>query len=427
MFAALATPNYRLWVAGTLVSNTGTWMQRVAQDWLVLTVLTDHSGTAAGITMGLQFLPMLLLGPYAGLVADRYHKLRVLRLTQAASGTFALVLGLLVITGTAELWHVYGLALALGMASAFDAPARQSFVSEMVAADLVPNAVALNAASFNTARLLGPGLSGLLIAGLGTGPVFLLNAASFAAVIFALSRMRADQLVPADRTPRGRRQILEGLSYVKGRPDLVLILVLAALVGTFGLNFQITNVLMATTVFGLGPEGYGFLGTVMALGTLGAALMAARRVGPRMPYVIGGAIGFGAFSVLAALMPGYWSYAAVLVLVGMASVTFLNSCNVSIQLGVDPQYRGRVLALYMCVIMGGTPIGAPVVGWLGDAAGARWAVAAGGTVALAAGLGALLVVLRRKKAMRDAEQAAAPARDDGQGPEHPPLEVPDPP
>ena len=426
MFAALGTPNYRLWMMGALVSNIGTWMQRVAQDWLVLTVLTDHSGTATGITTGLQFLPMLLLGPYAGLIADRHNKLHVLRITQAASGLLALVLGLLVVTNTAELWHVYGLALALGVASAFDMPARQSFVSEVVTADLVPNAVALNSASFNTARLLGPGLSGLLIAWLGTGPVFLLNAASFAAVIVSLSRMRADQLVPTIRPPRGKRQIIEGLRYVKRRPDLVLIMVLAALIGTFGMNFQITNVLMATTVFGLGPEGYGLLGTVMAVGTLGAALLAARRVGPRMPYVIGGAIGFGAFSVLAALMPGYWSYAAMLVLVGLTSLTFLNSCNVSIQLSVEPQYRGRVLALYMCVMMGGTPIGAPIVGWVGEVVGARWAVAAGGIVALAAGLWALLVLLRRKAAEQDAEQVAAQeagqTQDSGQGsarPVHP--------
>jgi len=396
MFAALGIANYRLWVMGALVSNIGTWMQRVAQDWLVLTVLTDHSGLATGITTGLQFLPILLLGPYAGVLADRHRKLNLLRITQAVSGAFALVLGLLVVTDTAELWHVYALALGLGVASAFDAPARQAFVSEVVSADLIPNAVSLNAASFNTARLLGPGLAGLLIAWLGTGPAFLLNAASFGAVIMALSRMRTSELIPVERTPRGKRQISEGFRYVRGRPDLVLLLVLAALIGTFGLNFQITNVLMATTEFGLGPEQYGFLGSVMAVGTLAAALLAARRTGPRMPYVVGGAIGFGLFSLLAAVMPGYWSYAVVLVLVGLASMTFLNSCNVSIQLGVEPRYRGRVLALYMCVIQGGTPIGAPIVGWIGEVVGARWAVAVSGLIALAAGLCALVVVMRWK-------------------------------
>jgi MFS family permease len=394
-FRALAVRNYRLWVAGSLVSNVGTWMQRVAQDWLVLTVLTDHSGTAVGITTGLQFLPILFLGPYAGLIADRHRKRRMLLVTQSAMGLCALVLGLLVVTGAAQLWHVFAIALALGIGSAFDAPARQAFVSEVVGQEDVPNAVALNSASFNLARLAGPGLAGLLIAWLGTGPAFLLNAASFGAVLLSLWRMRTTELFPTARAPRGKHQIVEGLRYVRGRPDLMLIFVVVGLMGTFGMNFQITNALMATSVFGKGSGEYGLLGSVMAVGTLAAALLAARRQGPRMPYLVGGAVAFGVFTIASGLMPGYWSYMAMLIPVGLASLTLLNSANTSIQLSVEPQFRGRVLALYMAVMQGGTPVGAPLIGWLGTEFGARWAVAVTGIVPLLAGLCALVLLSRR--------------------------------
>ncbi|NKX50655.1 MFS transporter [Arthrobacter deserti] len=394
-FRALAVRNYRLWVTGALISNVGTWMQRVAQDWLVLAVLTDHSGTAVGITTGLQFLPILFLGPYAGLMADRHSKRRMLLMTQTAMGLCALVLGLLVVTGTVQLWHVYAIALALGIGSAFDAPARQAFVSEVVGQDDVPNAVALNAASFNLARLAGPGLAGLLNAWLGTGPAFLLNAASYGAVILSLWRMRTAELFPSVRAKRGKHQIMEGLRYVRGRPDLMLTFVLVGLMGTFGMNFQLTNALMATSVFGMGAGEYGLLGSVMAVGTLAAALLAARRKGPRMPYLAGGVVAFGTFAVAARLMPGYWWYMVSLVRVGLAMLTALNSANTSIQPTVEPQFRGRVLALYMAVMQGGTPVGAPLIGWIGTEFGARWAVAACGTVPLLAGLCALVLLSRR--------------------------------
>lgn len=392
MFKALAVPNYRLWVSGALVSNIGTWMQRVAQDWLVLTVLTDNSGTATGITTGLQFLPILFLGPYAGLVADRYDKRKLLLVTQTVMGLCALLLGLLVLTGTAELWHVYLLAFILGLASAFDAPARQAFVSEVVGPDDVPNAVALNSASFNLARLAGPGVAGVVIAWLGTAPAFLINAASFAAVLLSIWKMKPELLYTPRPAVRAKHQIREGMHYIKGRPDLVMILVLAALIGTFGLNFQITNAMMATQAYGVGPGEYGLLGSVMAVGTLAGALLAARRGRFRLRYLIGGAVLFGVFSIGASVMPTFWLYAVALVPVGLASLTFLNSCNTSIQLSVEPRFRGRVLAIYMMVIQGGTPIGAPLVGWLGTEFGARWSIAAGGIIALAAGLWALQFV-----------------------------------
>ncbi len=281
------------------------------------------------------------------------------------------------------------------MASAFDAPARQAFVSEVVGPDDVSNAVALNAASFNMARLAGPAIAGLLIAWIGTGPVFLLNAASFAAVIMSLWRMRTSELFPTVPALRGKGQITQGFRYVRGRPDLVLIFVLAGLVGTFGMNFQVTNALMATAVFGKGPQEYGLLGSIMAVGTLSATLLAARRRGPLLRLLLGGAIGMGFFTLVASVAPSYWLYAAALILVGLTSLTFLTSCNTSIQLSVEPQFRGRVLALYVGVLQGGTALGAPLVGWIGTEFGARWSVAAGGIVVLLAGLCALVLVSRR--------------------------------
>ncbi|APX01844.1 MFS transporter [Arthrobacter sp. QXT-31] len=393
-FRALRNPNYRLWAGGALVSNIGTWMQRVAQDWLVLTVLTDHSGTAVGITTALQFLPMLLLGPYAGVLADRHSKRAILLWTQTAMGLCGLVVGLLVVTGSAQLWQVYAAALFLGIASAIDGPARQAFVSELVGQDDIANAVSLNSASFNTARLTGPALAGILIAWAGTGPVFLLNAASFIAVIISLARIRRSELAPATPAVRGKHQVAEGLGYVRRRPDLVLILVLVAILGAFGMNFPIINALMSTAEFGMGPGEFGLLGSIMAVGTLSGALLAARRARPRLRYLLGGALGLGFFTLIASVSPSFWLYAAVLVPVGLASLTFLNSCNTSIQLSVEPQFRGRVLALYLATLQGGTALGAPLMGWLGTAFGARWSVAAGGAVVLLAGLLAVAVVLR---------------------------------
>ncbi|MFC9334470.1 MFS transporter [Arthrobacter sp. NPDC057009] len=393
-FRALRNPNYRLWAGGALVSNIGTWMQRVAQDWLVLTVLTDHSGTAVGITTALQFLPMLLLGPYAGVLADRHSKRAILLWTQSAMGLCGLVVGVLVVTGSAQLWQVYAAALFLGIASAIDGPARQAFVSELVGQDDIANAVSLNSASFNTARLTGPALAGILIAWAGTGPVFLLNAASFIAVIISLTRIRRSDLAPAAPAVRGKHQVAEGLGYVRRRPDLVLILVLVAILGAFGMNFPIINALMSTAEFGMGPGEFGLLGSIMAVGTLSGALLAARRARPRLRYLLGGALGLGFFTLIASVSPSFWLYAAVLVPVGLASLTFLNSCNTSIQLSVEPQFRGRVLALYLATLQGGTALGAPLMGWLGTAFGARWSVAAGGAVVLLAGLLAVAVVLR---------------------------------
>ena len=394
-FAALRIRNYRLYMAGAIVSNVGTWMQRVAQDWLVLE-LTDGSGTALGITTGLQFLPMLLLSVYGGVLADRYSKRKLLVVTQLSMGAAALALGLLDTTGLVQVWHVYLLALLLGIGAAVDNPTRQSFVPEMVGKDDLPNAVGLNSASFNAARIVGPAVAGLLIVWVGTGPVFLVNALSFVAVVAALRMMRASELRPAPRLERGKGQLREGFRYVGNRPDLMFVLVVVGFVGTFGLNFQMTTALMATEVYGKGAAEYGVLGSFMAVGSLTGALVAARRGKPRLRLVTGAGIVFGLLTVAAGLMPTYELFALSLIPVGMAALTLITAANATMQLRVDPAVRGRVMALYTAVFFGGTPIGAPLVGQIAESFGARWSIVGGGAVsALATAVAAVLLVRRQ--------------------------------
>ncbi|CAA9409974.1 MAG: Uncharacterized MFS-type transporter [uncultured Nocardioides sp.] len=385
-FRSLHNANYRLYAAGGLVSNTGTWMQRVAQDWLVLQ-LTANSGAALGITTGLQFLPFLLLGPFSGLVADRVPKQRLLQLTNLGMAVPAAVLGVLAVTGTAQIWHVYVLAFVLGLAAAFDAPARQSFVSEIVDSDDLTNAVGLNSASFNAARLVGPAVAGVLIAAFGggavaTGWVILLNAASYAAPILTLRGMDASRLDSPELTHRGPGAIREGFTYVRDRPDLMLILAIVFSAGTFGLNFQMTSALMATEVFDKGPREYGVLGSFLAVGSLSGALLAARREHVRQRLVIGSGLVFGTMVTIAGLMPSYLTFALMTPLIGLSALTLITSANAYMQLHTDAGVRGRVMALYMMIFMGGTPVGAPVVGWIGEAFGARWTLILGGLLTI---------------------------------------------
>ena len=386
-FASLRVHNYRLYAAGGLISNSGTWMGRVAQDWLVLTELTDHSASALGIATGLQFAPFLLLAPWSGMIADRFPKRRILLATQSTLLATALLLGALTVTGAVQLWHVYALALVQGLAQAVDNPARQTFVSEMVGPGLLANAVALNSASFHAGRMIGPGVAGLLIAAYGTGVAMLANAASFPLLIVALLVMSARELQPAPLA-RGRGQIREGLAYVRGRPDLQVVMVLVFVLGTFGLNFQITTALMATRAFGKGPTEFGLLGSVMAIGSLSAALLSARRARPRLRVLLLALAGFTVASGLAALAPTYEWFAVALVPCGLAALTAMTTANALVQLSVDPSVRGRVMALYMAIFMGGTPIGAPLIGRLGDWAGPRWTIGVG---TIAVGLSVLVV------------------------------------
>ncbi|WP_426594358.1 MFS transporter [Cellulomonas sp. McL0617] len=389
-FSSLQFRNYRLWFAGALVANIGTWMQRVAQDWLVLTQLSDESGVAVGITTALQFAPVLVLSPWAGLLADRVDRRKLLMATQFAQGVLAAGLGLLVMSGDAHLWQVYLFALTLGCVTAIDGPVRQTFVAELVPPAKLSNAVGLNSASFNAARLIGPGVAGLLIAAVGTGWVFLINAATFAATIFALTAMRTADLRPMPTVVRAKGQLREGIAYVRGRSDILVIMVVVGVVSTFGLNFQLTSAMMARTVFDRGAGEYGILGSVLAIGSLTGALLAARRERPRVRLVIGSAFGFGIATGVMALMPTYPSYVVACIPVGLASLTMMTAANSTIQMTTDPAVRGRVMALYMMVFLGATPIGSPIVGWIGQAFGPRWAIGIGSITALLVATGAAL-------------------------------------
>lgn len=415
-FRALANPNYRLYAAGGVVSNVGTWMQRVAQDWLVLEV-SGGSGAAIGITTGLQFLPFLLVMPFAGVLADRLPKRRLLQLTNIAMALPAAVLGLLAVTGLAETWHVYVLATVLGLASAFDAPARQSFVSELVTPEHLPNAVSLNSASFNAARLVGPGLAGLLIALLGgdaraTGWVILLNAVTYAGPVWSLSRLDPRLMTPAAPVQRGPGALRDAVRYVRGRRDLLAVLAVVFVAGTFGLNFQLTSALMATEVFHRGPGEYGLLGSFLAIGSLSGALLAARRETPRPRLIVAGAVVFGLLEVAVAAAPSYLVFALVTPLLGLAALTMITSANAYLQVTTAPGMRGRVMALYLAVFMGGTPVGAPLIGWVGEAWGPRWTLWLGGGITAVGAIVAHLLLGRpgaRRAVPPVAEDLAVPA------------------
>jgi MFS family permease len=394
LFRSLRNRNYRLFAAGQVVSNSGTWMQRVAQDWLVLG-LTHGSGTALGITTGLQFLPLLLFGLYGGVLADRFRKRRVLMITQAVMGALALVLGVLAVTGTAHVWQVYALAFGLGMATVVDNPTRQSFAVEMVGPSDLSNAIALNSAIFNMARIVGPAIAGVLIAAIGTGPVFLVNAASFGAVLFGLYLMRDDDLYIKDRVPRAKGQLREGLRYVRGRRDLIMVLIVVGFVAAFGMNFQITTALISRQVFHSGASSFGLASTMLAVGALAGSLLAARRKQPRLRLLLVAAAVFGVLEIVTGLMPNYPSFLVMLVPTGVALLTFNTTANAVMQLSVPASMRGRVMGLYLLVFAGSAPIGSPLIGWLAQIFGPRWSVIFGGIVSLAAVLGVVAIMAPR--------------------------------
>ena len=399
MFRSLGSHNYRLWAGGALVSNVGTWMQRIGQDWLVLTVLTQHNATAVGTLMALQFGPPLLLLPLSGFAADHLDRRKLLLLTQGAAGLLALGLGLITVAGVVQLWHVYGFALLLGCVTAFDAPARQAFVSDLVVDDDLANAVALNSASFNAARMLGPAVAGVLIAAVGEGWLFLINAGSYAAVLVSLCFLRVRELHLEERAARTRGSLLAGFRYVWQRPDLVAVLVMLLLLGTFGFNFAIFISTMSVTVFHGDASQYGLLTSAMAVGTMCGALLSARRQFPGMVLMAVAAGGFGITMGLASVMPTASLFAVVLFFVGLASLTFMTASNSMMQLTTERTMRGRVLALRIAVVMGGTPAGAPLVGWVVDRFGARWAFGVGALAGLAAA-GVAVTYLVRHRGLR---------------------------
>jgi len=402
-FRSLNNFNYRTWAIGALVSNVGTWMQRTAQDWLVLTELTHHNASAVGIVMALQFGPQLLLLPWTGWVADHYDQRKLMMVTQAVMGALALLLGLLTVVGIVQLWQVYVFAFLFGCASAFDAPVRQTFVAQLVGDADLPNAVALNSTSFNAARMIGPAAAGLLIAGVGTGWAFVINGLSYVAVLCSLAWLRTAELHVHPRGSAQGRGMLAGLHYVWKRPDLMALLVMLFLIATFGLNFPIFIGTMAVSVFHTDARGYSLLSSTMAVGSVVGALLAARRERTRFSALVAGAGVFGVGCLLAAVAPGYLWFAAALALTGVAALTFTNTSNSLLQLSTEPAMRGRVMALRLGIALGTTPVGAPIVGWVADHAGPRWALgvaAASGFAALAVGMRYLTLVRQRGLAPR---------------------------
>lgn len=386
MFRSFSSFNYRVWFIGALVSNIGAWMQATALSWVVLTNLTDNDATAMGLTMALQFGPPLLLVSVTGWAADRFDRRKLLLLTQLSLMALGTTMGILLLQDLMTLPMMYGFALAMGVVAAFDNPTRQAFVSDLVQRENASNAVALNAASFNAARMLGPAAAGIVVVAVGNGWVFLLNACTFLAMLIALMLIRTDELNPRPKNAGGGR-LADGFRYVAGRKDLIVTFAMVFLLGTFGMNFPIYASTMALE-FGLDADGFGLLSSILAIGSLAGALLAARRDRARIRVVIMGVGFFGAAMLVSAFMPTYWTYALVLVAVGFSVVTVMTTANGYVQTTTDPALRGRVLALYMAVIMGGTPIGAPIVGWVVNEFGPRAAVmlgASAGIVAFAIG------------------------------------------
>ena len=410
MISSLRQRNYRLFFFGQLVSVAGTWMQSVAQSFLVLDL--THSGTQLGLTSAARFLPMFLFGPIGGVFADRMDKKRVLYVTQTLSGLLAGVFAVTIATHSIRLWVVYLLALALGFVNVFDNPARQSFISEMVSAQDLPNAVTLNSVAMNMARVFGAALGGVIAAAIGLALCFTCNALSFGAVLVSLAAMRGSELFPAKRISRQKRQVREGLRYVRSTPELLIPLVMIAVIGTLAWEFQVSLPLMASQVFHGGAGSYGVMASVMGGGAVVGGLISAARARPRARALCLAAIGWGIAILAAAVAPSMALELAALVFVGYGSITFNSLAKTTLQLTARPEMRGRVMALWALAWLGSTPIGGPIIGWAGQVIGARWALVIGGLAALACGVLALPALIRIDRRAGGAPPAppAAPAR-----------------
>ncbi len=397
MFRSFAVANYRLWFAGAVVSNVGTWMQRIGQDWLVLTELTDDDATAVGVTMALQFGPQLVLLPVTGLVADRIDRRKLLILTQVAMALLAFGMAAITLTGIATLWMVFAFALGLGVAASFDQPARQAFVSDLVPTSHLSNAVALNSASFNGARLVGPAAAGLLVALVGPGWVFVVNGITFGAVLLSLGLLKVRDFTPRPRVSREPGQLIAGFRYVRKRGDILLVLTMIAILGTLGFNFPIFISAMTRFEFGEGAGEFGLLSSVIAIGSVTGALLSARRDRARLRTVPIAGVGFSASMAAAALAPNTLTFGMALVLVGFSALTVMTTANGYVQTTTAPAMRGRVMGLYIAVFMGGTPIGAPLTGWVADAFGPRWSLGIGAASGIiAAGIASVYWVRTRE-------------------------------
>jgi MFS family permease len=395
MFRSLRVRNYRLYATGQLISVTGTWMQRVAQDWLVLEL--TNSGVMLGLVTAFQFAPSLLVGLWGGALADRFDKRILLLLTQTAIALCALALGLLDLTGLVATWQVMVLAAAIGFIGAVDTPARQSFAVEMVGRNDLANAVGINSTIFNIGRVVGPVAAGVTISQVGTGWAFIANAISGIAVVTALTLMRSRELHPTPHLVRAPGQLRESITYVRGRSDLVLPMVLVFIVGTFGLNFQITAAILAKQVFHRGADGFGLLSAFFAIGACIGALIAARRqTRPSSTFLVGAAVAFGTLEAIVGLMPSFGATLALLIPTGILMLLFTTGTGASIQLGADAIMRGRVTALYLMCLLGGTPIGAVLIGWIATVLGPRWGMIGGGGISAAAALSVGWVMARRQ-------------------------------
>jgi MFS family permease len=400
-FAALAVPNYRRYLSGQAISLIGTWMQMTAQSWLVLTL--THSGTWLGLIVALQTLPVLLLGPYGGVIADRVDKRKALFLTQAGFGLNSAVAATLVLSGHANVWTAWAFALAGGCVRVFDNPIRQSFASEMVGPKLVANAVSLNSTVFTSARIIGPSIAGGLISFFGIGWCFVIDACSYAAVITALSLMHPQELFRSTRArshTSGFRQIIEGLRYAWGDPELRMPLLMMAAVGMLAINFNVLLPLVATRVFHGSAGLYGVLYSMMGIGALCGALYSANRARPTLLLLVGAATAFGACLLLAAGMPILPLEFLVLIPLGAAMTVYQAGTNSSLQLRAKPEFRGRIISLYVLLFNGTTPIGGPIVGWIAQQWGARVGLAVGGTTALLVGAVGFLWLRARRNAAR---------------------------
>ena len=400
-FASFSVPNFRRYFAGQAVSMVGTWMQAVAQSWLVLQL--TGSATALGSVVALQTLPVLVLGPYGGVVADRLDKRKLMIGLQTMMGLLALVLGLLTVTGAVELWHVYLLAFLLGLNNCFENPARQAFVLEMVGPDVLRNAVSLNSVLVNAARAVGPAIAGIVIAAGGLGVCFLLNAVSFVAVVLSLIRLDVDALRPSPPATRAPGQLREGLRYVAGTPTLLIPLLMMALVGCLAYEFQVVLPVLAQDSFGGDASVYGFMTAAMGVGAVVGGLFVAARGRTGLPALIGTSMVFGVVIAAAALAPTLWLELFALLLVGAGSVAFLSIGNSTLQLEAEPHMRGRVMALWSVAFLGSTPIGGPIAGAVSQHLGARVGLLMGAVTCVVAGLLGLLVIRRQRRVTPEAE------------------------
>ena len=405
-FSSLLVRNYRLFFIGQIISTSGTFMQTVAQGWLILRL--THSGTALGLTTALQYLPVLVLGPYGGVVADRFPKRRILFATQSAAGLLALILGFLVATGLVKVWMVYGLASGLGLANAFDNPTRQTFYLELVGPGRVRNAITLYSILTNAAKVVGPAVAGILIATTGLAPCFILNGLSYVAVVVMLALMRGAELQAVPPVPPARGQIREGLRYVAGSRFLGPVLLMMALVGTLTFEFQVSLPMLAHFTFHGDAGSYAFLYAAMGLGAAIGGLFLAGRRGSSPGKLVGATLWFGLAVTAAACMPNLMLTGAALVVAGACSINFSSTANSAIQLESLPAMRGRVMSLWSVAFLGSTTIGGPIVGWFAERAGARWGLALGGLAAIAAAaLGAGTLEVRRGPAGDGAPPAPA--------------------